>query len=381
MGLSAGPQPAPRRRGQPAPQRFVQRYGFRLGAARFVAGREPRRRRARPPRLNDKGLLTNTTLLGEGVTTEAETRAVVAAYRELLDRIARRRAPDERRAQAHAPRPLDRRGARAARTSRELVEHAARARQLRPHRHGGVGARRRRRSASTAGSARAGTTTSAPSSSRTSSAARRTLRRCCRSLRTSASSRARTSSRRRSRTREKSDVDAAYVRLLESVARRRRLHRDRDARRDAHRARDRVRAGARDPEGALPVPDALRRPAAPAARPRRAAATPSSSPRRTAPTGTATSCAGSPSGRRTCSSSCGTSFAAEPGNEQHAGDRDEGQVAREEVPRPRRPVIEGERTSSSTGTTSASGRARAGGSAPATTPASPERGQRTGRAR
>ena len=39
-------------------------------------------------RLNDSGLLTNTTLLGEGVTTEAETAAVVAAYRELLDRIA-----------------------------------------------------------------------------------------------------------------------------------------------------------------------------------------------------------------------------------------------------------------------------------------------------
>jgi proline dehydrogenase len=38
--------------------------------------------------LNDKGLLTNTTLLGEGVTSEAETAAVVSAYRDLLDRIA-----------------------------------------------------------------------------------------------------------------------------------------------------------------------------------------------------------------------------------------------------------------------------------------------------
>jgi proline dehydrogenase len=32
-------------------------------------------------------LLKNTTLLGEGVRDEAETRAVVAAYREVLDRI------------------------------------------------------------------------------------------------------------------------------------------------------------------------------------------------------------------------------------------------------------------------------------------------------
>ena len=68
--------------------RFVQRYGFRLGASRFVAG-ESLDSAVRILRgLNEKGLLTNTTLLGEGVTTEAETAAVVAAYRDLLDRIA-----------------------------------------------------------------------------------------------------------------------------------------------------------------------------------------------------------------------------------------------------------------------------------------------------
>jgi proline dehydrogenase len=39
-------------------------------------------------RLNGSGLLTNTTLLGEGVHDEAEAREVVAAYREILDRIA-----------------------------------------------------------------------------------------------------------------------------------------------------------------------------------------------------------------------------------------------------------------------------------------------------
>jgi proline dehydrogenase len=67
---------------------FVQRYGFRLGAARFVAGESLDAAVPVLRGLNDKGLLTNTTLLGEGVTAEAETGAVVAAYRELLDRVA-----------------------------------------------------------------------------------------------------------------------------------------------------------------------------------------------------------------------------------------------------------------------------------------------------
>ncbi|HEX4325109.1 MAG TPA: proline dehydrogenase family protein [Gaiellaceae bacterium] len=68
-------------------QRFVQRYGFRLGAARFVAGESLDQAVPVLRRLNEQGLLTNTTLLGEGVREESETRAVVAAYRELLDRI------------------------------------------------------------------------------------------------------------------------------------------------------------------------------------------------------------------------------------------------------------------------------------------------------
>lgn len=67
--------------------RFVQRYGFRLGAARFVAGRSLDEAVPVLRRLNESGLRTNTTLLGEGVGDEAETRAVVAAYRGLLDRI------------------------------------------------------------------------------------------------------------------------------------------------------------------------------------------------------------------------------------------------------------------------------------------------------
>jgi proline dehydrogenase len=71
----------------PRLRRFVQRYGFRLGAARFVAGQSLDAAVPVLRRLNEQGLLTNTTLLGEGVREEAETREVVAAYRELLDRI------------------------------------------------------------------------------------------------------------------------------------------------------------------------------------------------------------------------------------------------------------------------------------------------------
>lgn len=71
----------------PRLQGFVRRYGFRLGAARFVAGETLDTAVPVLRRLNETGLLTNTTLLGEGVRGEAETRSVVAAYREVLDRI------------------------------------------------------------------------------------------------------------------------------------------------------------------------------------------------------------------------------------------------------------------------------------------------------
>ena len=67
--------------------RFVGKHGMRLGAARFVAGETIDEAVPVLRRLNDRGLLTNTTLLGEGVRDEAETRAVVATYKELLDRI------------------------------------------------------------------------------------------------------------------------------------------------------------------------------------------------------------------------------------------------------------------------------------------------------
>ncbi|HET7568211.1 MAG TPA: proline dehydrogenase family protein [Gaiellaceae bacterium] len=108
----------------PTLHRFVQRHGFRLGAARFVAGRSLDEAVPVLRRLNESGLLTNTTLLGEGVRDEAETRAVVAAYRGLLDRI---RAEGLRTNVAlkltHLGLSIDEELAR--RNLAELVEHAA----------------------------------------------------------------------------------------------------------------------------------------------------------------------------------------------------------------------------------------------------------------
>jgi len=75
----------------PRLQRVVRRHGMRLGAARFVAGETLDQAVVVLRRLNDRGLLANTTLLGEGVENEAETRVVVGAYREILDRIAAER--------------------------------------------------------------------------------------------------------------------------------------------------------------------------------------------------------------------------------------------------------------------------------------------------
>ncbi len=91
MGLSAGRRVLLAAADSPRLGRFVQRYGFRLGASRFVAGESFDAAVPVLRGLNDKSLLANKTLLGEGVTTEGETAAVVAAYRELLDRIAAER--------------------------------------------------------------------------------------------------------------------------------------------------------------------------------------------------------------------------------------------------------------------------------------------------
>jgi proline dehydrogenase len=72
----------------PRVQRLVRRHGMKLGAARFVAGETLDDAVPVLRRLNDRGLKANTTLLGEGVVEAGETQRVVAAYGEILDRIA-----------------------------------------------------------------------------------------------------------------------------------------------------------------------------------------------------------------------------------------------------------------------------------------------------
>lgn len=66
----------------------VKRYGMRLGAGRYVAGETLDEAVVTLRGLNEKGLRTNTTLLGEGVKDEAMAAAVVDRYAEILDRIA-----------------------------------------------------------------------------------------------------------------------------------------------------------------------------------------------------------------------------------------------------------------------------------------------------
>ena len=72
----------------PRVQRGVRRYGMRLGAARFVAGETLDECVVVLRRLNERGLYANTTLLGEGVLQPGETDRVVAAYDQIIDRLA-----------------------------------------------------------------------------------------------------------------------------------------------------------------------------------------------------------------------------------------------------------------------------------------------------
>jgi proline dehydrogenase len=64
---------------------------MRLGASRFVAGETLDQAVVVLRGLTERGLKANTTLLGEGVSGEAETRAVVDSYKVVLDRIAAER--------------------------------------------------------------------------------------------------------------------------------------------------------------------------------------------------------------------------------------------------------------------------------------------------
>jgi proline dehydrogenase len=75
----------------PRVQRFVAKYGMRLGASRFVAGETLDEAVVTLRSLNEQGLRTNTTLLGEFVHDEAEAEKVVRTYEEVLRRIAAER--------------------------------------------------------------------------------------------------------------------------------------------------------------------------------------------------------------------------------------------------------------------------------------------------
>lgn len=71
----------------PVVSRGVRRYGMRMGAGRFVAG-ETLDECVRVLRgLNQQGLVTNTTLLGEGVRDAATAEAVTDEYIRILDRV------------------------------------------------------------------------------------------------------------------------------------------------------------------------------------------------------------------------------------------------------------------------------------------------------
>ena len=69
-------------------RRIVDRYGMRLGAARFVAGETLDECIPVLRRLNEAGLRANTTLLGEDIRAAEEAAAVVVEYERILDRLA-----------------------------------------------------------------------------------------------------------------------------------------------------------------------------------------------------------------------------------------------------------------------------------------------------
>ena len=74
----------------PRVRAFMRRYGMRMGASRFVAGETLDACLSVLSALNSRGLRANTTVLGEDVTTQDQTAAVVSEYRVVLDRIAER---------------------------------------------------------------------------------------------------------------------------------------------------------------------------------------------------------------------------------------------------------------------------------------------------
>ena len=74
-------------------QRFMSRYGMRLGASRFVAGETLDACVAVLRRLANQGLHANTTLLGESVHDRGEAEAVADEYGRILERLRAERLP------------------------------------------------------------------------------------------------------------------------------------------------------------------------------------------------------------------------------------------------------------------------------------------------
>jgi proline dehydrogenase len=71
----------------PRLRRFVDQYGMRLGASRFVGGETLDDVVVTLRGLNEQGLRTNTSLLGEHVPDPAQAESVRATYEEVLRRI------------------------------------------------------------------------------------------------------------------------------------------------------------------------------------------------------------------------------------------------------------------------------------------------------
>jgi proline dehydrogenase len=72
----------------PATERFVSRYGMRLGAARFVAGETLDECVEVLRSLNAAGFRVNTTVLGETVTSLDDSQRVLQEYQTVLQRLA-----------------------------------------------------------------------------------------------------------------------------------------------------------------------------------------------------------------------------------------------------------------------------------------------------
>jgi proline dehydrogenase len=71
----------------PRVRRLVSKHGMRLGGSRFVAGETVDACVRVLRSLNEQGLYANTTLLGEGVRDEKAARAVTDEYVALVDRL------------------------------------------------------------------------------------------------------------------------------------------------------------------------------------------------------------------------------------------------------------------------------------------------------